>query len=85
VPVDLEVQLHDPALALYGGEDGLDVVRSISDRAVFLLKPAGQLVLEHADTQALAIRELLLAKGWQDVESFQDLAGKDRMTYARKP
>lgn len=85
VPVDLEVQLHDPPLALYGGDDGLDVIRSISTRALFLLRPAGHLVLEHADTQAAAIRELLLTSGWQDVHCLQDLAGKDRMTYAKKP
>jgi release factor glutamine methyltransferase len=85
VPVDLEVQLHDPALALYGGEDGLDVVRSISSRALYLLKPSGQLLVEHADTQAAAVGQLLLARGWQETSSFQDLAGKDRIFYARKP
>lgn len=85
VPVDLEVRLHDPALALYGGEDGLDVVRAVSSRALFLLKPAGQVLLEHANTQASAIGELLLAEGWQEVKSYPDLAGKDRITYARKP
>ena len=85
VPVDLEVQLHEPSLALYGGEDGLDVIRRISDRALYLLKPSGLLLLEHADTQAQAISQLLLNQGWQEVISSQDLAGKDRMISARKP
>jgi release factor glutamine methyltransferase len=85
VPIDLEVQLHEPKLALYGGQDGLDVIRSISERALFLLKPSGLLVLEHADSQAQAISELLLSQGWQEVVSSQDLAGKDRMISARKP
>jgi release factor glutamine methyltransferase len=85
VPVDLEVQLHEPSLALYGGEDGLDVIRRISDRALYLLKPSGLLLLEHADTQAHAISQLLLNQGWQEVISSQDLAGKDRMISARKP
>jgi release factor glutamine methyltransferase len=82
VPIDLEVKLHDPSIALYGGEDGLDVIRQISTRALFLLRPGGQLVLEHANTQAPAIGELLLSQGWQEIVSSQDLTGKDRMISA---
>jgi release factor glutamine methyltransferase len=85
VPIDLEVQLYDPKLALYGGDDGLDVIRQISARAQYLLKPGGALLLEHADTQAPSVGELLLAEGWQGVSSFKDLAGKDRMTFAQLP
>ena len=85
VPVDLEVQLYDPAIALYGGQDGLDVIRLISARAWFLLRAGGHLVLEHAHTQAPAISELLLTQGWQDVVSVSDLAGKDRMISAVRP
>ena len=85
VPIDLEVQLHDPALALYGGQDGLDVIRQISTRAWYLLRPGGQLVLEHAHTQAPAIGELLLNQGWQEVVSASDLTGKDRMISAVRP
>jgi release factor glutamine methyltransferase len=85
VPIDLEVKLHDPAIALYGGQDGLDVIRLISARAWFLLRPGGHLVLEHAHTQAPAIGELLLTQGWQDVVSASDLTGKDRMISAVRP
>ena len=85
VPIDLEVQLHDPALALYGGQDGLDVIRQISTRAWYLLRPGGHLVLEHAHTQASAIGELLLNQGWQRVVSASDLTGKDRMISAVRP
>ena len=85
VPIDLEVKLHDPSIALYGGEDGLDVIRQISTRALFLLRPGGQLVLEHANTQAPAIGELLLSQGWQEIVSSQDLTGKDRMISAVRP
>jgi release factor glutamine methyltransferase len=85
IPVDLEVQLHEPALALYGGADGLDVIRLILAKAKHLLRTGGLLVLEHADTQASSITELLLAEGWIGIESRKDLAGKDRMISARKP
>ena len=85
VPIDLEVKLHDPSLALYGGVDGLDVIRQISTRAMHLLRPGGYLVLEHAHTQAPAISELLLTQGWQEVVSASDLTGKDRMISAVRP
>jgi release factor glutamine methyltransferase len=85
VPVDLEVQLHEPSESLYGGVDGLDVVRKISVRALKLLKPGGLLVLEHADSQSSAIGKLLLAEGWLEIEARADLAGKERMISAVKP
>jgi release factor glutamine methyltransferase len=85
VPVDLEVQLHEPSESLYGGVDGLDVVRKISVRALKLLKPGGLLVIEHADSQSSAIGKLLLAEGWLEIEARADLAGKERMISAVKP
>lgn len=51
VPREPEVRDHDPALALYGGPDGLDVIRLLADQAAILLRPGGMLVLEHADVQ----------------------------------
>lgn len=85
IPIDLEVQLHEPSMSLYGGVDGLDVVRQISSRALKLLKPGGLLVMEHADTQSSAIGKLLLAKGWLEIVARADLAGKERMVSALKP
>jgi release factor glutamine methyltransferase len=85
IPIDFEVQLHEPNMSLYGGVDGLDVVRQISNRALKLLKPGGLLVMEHADTQSNAIRKLLLGQGWLEIEARADLAGKDRMISALKP
>ena len=72
IPIDPEVRDYDPDLALYGGEDGLDVIRDISGIAAALLRPGGLLVLEHADGQSDAIRELLLTDGWLNVSAFQD-------------
>ena len=84
IPRDLEVRLHDPELALYGGTDGLDVVRKVSERAEFLLKPSGLLLIEHADSQSSAIRQLLLQEGWIDVLAHQDLTGRDRFVSAKR-
>jgi release factor glutamine methyltransferase len=72
IPIDQEVRNFDPELALYGGEDGLDVIRDISGIAAALLMAGGLLVLEHADGQSDAIRELLLNDGWLSVSAFQD-------------
>jgi release factor glutamine methyltransferase len=82
IPIDLEVQLHEPSMSLYGGVDGLDVIRQISIRAKKLLKSGGLLVLEHADSQSNAIGKLLLAGGWLEIEARADLAGKERMISA---
>ena len=72
IPIDPEVRNFDPELALYGGEDGLDVIRDISGISAALLRAGGLLVLEHADGQSDAIRELLLNDGWLSVSAFQD-------------
>ena len=82
VPIYPEVHLHDPKLALYGGADGLDIVRSVEATARRLLKPGGYLFIEHADMQGEAVRAILLAKGWQQVQTHQDLAGRDRLVSA---
>jgi release factor glutamine methyltransferase len=84
VPRDPEVRLHDPEHALYGGADGLDVVRAVSQRAQALLRPGGTLVLEHGELQADAIRELLLADGWRAPVTTRDLLGRDRATSATR-
>ncbi|WP_010205076.1 peptide chain release factor N(5)-glutamine methyltransferase [Salinibacterium sp. PAMC 21357] len=82
IPRDIEVRLHDPALALYGGEDGMDVVRRVSVTAQRLLHQGGTLVLEHGEEQAAAIAALLTADGWNAVAHHKDLLGRDRATTA---
>ncbi|WP_223269429.1 peptide chain release factor N(5)-glutamine methyltransferase [Frigoribacterium sp. ACAM 257] len=82
VPRDPEVRLHDPELALYGGADGLDVVRDLSVTALRLLHPDGVLVVEHGEEQGGAIRDLLDADGWRSTVTHPDLAGRDRATTA---
>ncbi|GAA4484894.1 peptide chain release factor N(5)-glutamine methyltransferase [Microbacterium panaciterrae] len=85
IPRDPEVRLFDPALALYGGPDGLDVVRAISRRAWALLHSGGTLVLEHAEVQGAAIRALLAADGWRATATHRDLTQRDRATTAIRP
>jgi release factor glutamine methyltransferase len=84
IPRDIEVREHDPALALYGGEDGMDVMHVVSRRALELLVPGGFLVVEHADNQAAVVADLLLEGGWKQVRSHKDLSGRDRAVSAVK-
>ena len=82
IPRDPEVRLYDPPAALYGGEDGLDVVRALSVTAQRLLRPGGVLVIEHGELQGAEIRALLTADGWRGATTQRDLTGRDRSTVA---
>ena len=82
IPRDPEVRLFDPEHALYGGADGLDVVRQVSRTAARLLHPGGTLILEHGELQGEAIARLLAADGWTAIATHRDLLGRDRSTTA---
>lgn len=82
IPRDPEVRLFDPAMALYGGEDGLDVVRVLSVRAQELLHPGGLLVIEHGELQGAEIRAILEGDGWRAAATHRDLTLRDRATTA---
>ena len=82
IPRDPEVRLFDPEIALYGGDDGLDVVRQVSATARRLLRRGGSLILEHGELQAAQIAALLTADGWTAVAHHRDLLGRDRATTA---
>lgn len=82
IPRDPEVRLFDPEHALYGGVDGLDIVRQVSQTALRLLHAGGALIMEHGELQGRAIRELLAADGWHATATHRDLTGRDRATTA---
>ncbi|GGF01910.1 peptide chain release factor N(5)-glutamine methyltransferase [Mycetocola zhadangensis] len=82
IPRDPEVRLYDPHAALYGGEDGLDVVRQLSETAARLLRPGGTLIIEHGELQGEAIRDILTNDGWKAAATFRDLTQRDRTTTA---
>lgn len=87
VPRDPEVHLHEPAEALYGGEDGMQFVDAVVSAGRALLKPGGLLVIEHGDLQGEAgevsvpwrVREL---GGFEEVADHFDLARRPRYTTA---
>ncbi len=75
--VDPEVAA-DPAVALWGGVDGLDVVHEVVAAAARLLRPGGLLALEHDASHQPAVLECLQRKGFVQVTGHQDLSGRDR-------
>lgn len=82
--VAAEARDHDPHLALFSGDDGLDAIRVLAVRAARLLRPGGVLGFEHADVQGEAAPSVLHAAGrWVDVVDHRDLAGRPRFTTAR--
>jgi release factor glutamine methyltransferase len=84
IPRDEEVRLYDPALALYGGEDGMSVIHLVSASAKRLLVTGGALIIEHADSQTEQVSQLLLADGWREVRAHKDLTDRYRAVTAIK-
>lgn len=74
IPRDPEVRIHEPAVALYGGTDGLDVIRGIAKTAALLLKPGGLLVVEHADVQGPEAGEMSVVSVLRGVQIDAELA-----------
>jgi release factor glutamine methyltransferase len=73
----------EPAGALTDHADGLSALRIIIDGAVNHLAPGGWLLLEHGYDQAAAVRALLDAGGYLDVQSWRDLGGIERVSGGR--
>jgi release factor glutamine methyltransferase len=73
----------EPVGALTDHADGLSALRIIIQGSPRHLVPGGWLLLEHGYDQAAAVRALLLEAGYTDVQSWQDLAGIERVSGGR--
>jgi release factor glutamine methyltransferase len=73
----------EPSGALTDHADGLSALRIIIDGAPAHLEPGGWLLLEHGYDQAAAVRELLSARGFTEVQSWRDLPGIERVSGGR--
>jgi release factor glutamine methyltransferase len=84
-PVPDEVLAHDPAEAVFGGADGLELVGPVVALAAALLRPGGMVGIEHDDVHGEAVPELLRADGrFVDVADHDDLSGRPRYATARR-
>lgn len=77
-----QIAEYEPREALAGGEDGLDVIREIAEKAGAYLRPGGALFLEIGAHQGEAVRGLLEEHGWGEVEVERDWSGRDRFVRA---
>jgi len=79
-----EVAQFEPRLALDGGVDGLDAYRRMMPHLGAMLKSDGMVVLEIGAGQDDAVAGLLADWGFEDAETYPDLAGIARCVTARK-
>jgi release factor glutamine methyltransferase len=77
-----EVRDHEPHVALFGGESGHEMYARIVDQARHALHPGGWLLFE-LGWKSLEAVSAVLAEGWSDVKTVDDLAGIPRVLAAR--
>ena len=76
-----DVVEHEPAIALFGGKDGMDAPRAFIAASSRLLKSGGLLAIEHNEMQGTVIATEL-AKDFQEIQLHLDLVGRPRWTSA---
>ncbi|HWD79540.1 MAG TPA: peptide chain release factor N(5)-glutamine methyltransferase [Kribbella sp.] len=83
--VTAEVRDHDPALALWSGDDGLDEIKVVAATAGRLLRSGGWFACEHADVQGESAPAVFAATGlFAEVRDQLDLAGRNRFATGRR-
>ncbi len=83
--IAVEVREYEPAVALFGGEDGLDVYRRLIPAAFAVLVPGGWFAAEMGFSQGPDIEGLFRSAGFAKVELAADLQGIPRVVSARRP
>lgn len=77
--------LHDPALALFSGNDGLDLIREFCPQVKHFLLPGGMVAMEIGHDQAEITSDLLCAAGLTEVAVMKDISGIARFPLAKLP
>lgn len=80
--LDPEVRLHDPHLALDGGQDGLEAYRSLARILPVWLKSSGLAAFEIGATQGPAVTGVLAAAGLKNISVVKDFSALDRVVIA---
>lgn len=79
-----EVRDHDPDVALYSGEDGLDCTRALEQAGARLLVPGGAIMLELGEDHEKPAVAIFSGGPWRDARMERDHAGRPRYLVARK-
>ncbi len=83
--LDENVKDYEPRLALWAGDDGLDVYRRICESIDRFLKPGGALLLEIGYAQGPAVQAMLDAAGlFAEIAIEKDFRNNDRIAFARR-
>ncbi|WP_411826426.1 peptide chain release factor N(5)-glutamine methyltransferase [Luteolibacter sp. AS25] len=83
---EMEPELgFDPALALFSGEDGLDLLRQFIPASFGFLNPGGLLAMEIGHDQASHVARLLESSGFAEIDTLKDLSGIARFPFAKHP
>lgn len=77
--------LHDPALALFSGNDGLDLIRVFCGQVKSFLNPGGIVAMEIGHDQSEITMDLLHAAGLAEVTVMKDISGIARFPLAKRP
>ena len=78
-----EVKNFEPKIALLGGEDGLDHIREIIQKAPLFLKEKGWIILENHFDQGERVKQILIENKFTSIEIVNDLSGIGRFTIGR--
>lgn len=83
--IPAEVRDHEPTLALFSGDDGLDAIRVVAATAARLLRTGGWVACEHADAQGESAPQVFVERGdFDQVRDLPDLNGRPRFVTARR-
>lgn len=74
-----EVREHEPMLALDGREDGLYFYRRIVEQCTSYMTRGARLFFEIGYDQGEAVKDMMIHKGFCEVEIIKDYAGLDRV------
>lgn len=81
--IHLDSLTYEPQHALTDGADGLAFIREIIASSINYLTENGWVILEHGYDQGLAVREIFIQHGFDNVKTLQDYAGVDRITLGK--
>ena len=82
--LEKEVLKFEPAVALFGGENGLEVVRELIKEAGEKLKVGGFFAVEIGEGQSEEVKKILKETGFTDIKAYKDLAGIERVVTAKR-
>lgn len=74
-----DVKKYEPHTALAGGHEGMDFYKRIVNESIKVLKEDGILAFEIGHDQGVKVKNLMVDKGYHNVEVVKDLAGLDRV------